>query len=65
MALIDLDKQEGGAGTSASRALKEARAEIAAVTGSARSTYDLKKDLARDEEALREMVDKRMTLDDF
>lgn len=65
MALIDLDKKEGGAGTSAGRALKEARAEIAALTGSARSTYDLKKDLARDEEALREMVDKRMTLKDF
>lgn len=65
MALIDIDKQEGGAGTSASRALKEARAEIAALTGSARSTYDLAKDLERDEQALRDMVDRRIRLEDL
>lgn len=65
MALIDLDKPECGAGTSSSRALKEARAEIAQKTGSARSTYDLGKDRERDEKMLREMVDRRMTLEDF
>lgn len=66
MALIDLDKvEEGGAGTLSSRALREARAEIAALTGSARSTYDLAKDRERDEAALREMLDRRMTLNDF
>ena len=63
--LIDLDKPEGGAGTSAGRAIKEARAEIAAITGSARSAYDIAKDRERDEAALREMVDRIPRLDEF
>ncbi len=73
MALIDLDKPEGacpersrgGAGTSASRSLQEARAEIAAITGSARSAYDLAKDRERDEAALREMVDRPPRLEEL
>lgn len=62
MALIDIDK---GAGMHHGTAIKEARAEIAAITGSARSSYDLKKDRERDEQALRDMVDRRMTLEEF
>jgi hypothetical protein len=66
MALIDLTKPQGtGAGVAQNQALAETAKEIAELTGNARSAYRLAKDLERDEEMLREMIDKRMRLEDF
>lgn len=65
MALINLDADEHNPGSAQTTSLVEAAADIAAMTGSARSTYRLKKDLERDEAMLREMVDRRFRLEDF